>query len=203
MELCIKSDDLNDYLEISDIIDYDNPSIKSLAEDICITCKNDLERVEEIFKYVRDYIKHSADILGNIVTCKASDVLIHRQGTCYAKAHLLAALLRYYDIPTGFCYQRLLLSDEKPYLIIHGLNGVYLNDYDKWIRLDARGNKDGVNSEFSLEIEKLAFHVDVNQGEEDIMVVYAKPDSAVIDALNNYDTVEELFNNLPCDLKNR
>jgi len=38
----------------------------------------------------------------NPVTCKASDVLIYGTGYCYAKSHLLAALLRANAIPAGF-----------------------------------------------------------------------------------------------------
>lgn len=57
-------------------------------------------------------------------------------------------------IPTGFCYQKFILDDEAASrLIYHGLNGVYIQDYKKWIRLDARGNKTGVNAQFSIENE--------------------------------------------------
>ena len=47
----------------------------------------------------------------------------------FAKSHLLAALLRYKSIPTGFCYQKLILDDETaPVLIYHGFNGVYIEE---------------------------------------------------------------------------
>ncbi|VDN49128.1 ABC transporter ATP-binding protein [Petrocella atlantisensis] len=200
MDLNIESNDINDYLKSSTIINFDDQSIVFLAEEICKNKVDDVDRIKAVFEYVRDKIDHSADVNGSAVTCNASEVLKFGEGICYAKSHLLAALLRYHGIPTGFCYQRLLLSDDKQYLIIHGLNGVYVKSLDRWIRLDARGNKLGVNSEFSIEVEKLAFQVDENQGEEDILIVYKEPDSNVISALHKYDTVEELFNNLPCNL---
>lgn len=197
MTLIIESNDINDYLELSTIIDFDDPLVKHVAEELGKTKLDELDRIKVIFEYVRDKIFHSADVKGTVVTCKASEVLKYGQGICYAKSHLLAALLRYHGIPAGFCYQKLLLSEDERDLIIHGLNAVYLKSLDKWIRLDARGNKEGISSEFSVDIERLAFQVDESLGEEELMVVYTKPDKNVIDSLNKYDTVDELFKNLP------
>ena len=60
-------------------------------------------------------------------------------GICFAKSHLLAALLRCKSVPTGYCFQKLILDDETaPILVYHGLNGVYIKELKKWIRLDAR-----------------------------------------------------------------
>jgi len=42
---------------------------------------------------------------------------------------------------------------------IHALNAVYLAEFNKWIRLDARGNKEGVNAQFSIDQEQLAYLV--------------------------------------------
>jgi len=36
---------------------------------------------------------------------------------------------------------------------------VYLAEFNKWIRLDARGNKEGVNAQFSIDQEQLAYLV--------------------------------------------
>ena len=46
------------------------------------------------FEFVRDQIKHSRDYEMDPTTWKASDVLLHGTGYCYAKSHLLAAMLR-------------------------------------------------------------------------------------------------------------
>lgn len=55
------------------------------------------------------------------------------------------------SIPTGFCYQKLILDDETaPILIYHGLNGAFIRELGKWIRLDARGNRENVNAQFSI-----------------------------------------------------
>ena len=57
------------------------------------------------FEWVRDSIGHSYDVSDPRITLSATEVLEHRVGLCYAKSHLLAALLRAEGIPTGLCYQ--------------------------------------------------------------------------------------------------
>ena len=64
------------------------------------------------YEYVRDNNSLSADINEDVLTCTASEVLEVGHGICFAKSHLLAALLRAKSIPTGFCYQKLILDDE-------------------------------------------------------------------------------------------
>ena len=62
---------------------------------------------------VRDEISHSGDFRVNQPTCAASEVLRHKAGWCFAKSHLLAALLRANSIPAGLCYQRLVDVDSE------------------------------------------------------------------------------------------
>lgn len=201
MNLRPETDDLDAYLISTDIIDYENSSIKKVADGLAKDTKNEIELVRKVYEFVRDDIHHSVDINGEVVTCTASDVLKHKQGMCYAKAHLLAAILRHLNIPTGFCYQKLILNDEgKPWLVLHGLNAVYLKDISKWIRLDARGNKEGVNAEFSLDDEKLAFTIRKEFGESDDLTIYVHPGKNVISALTINKTVIELLDNLPSKL---
>ena len=73
-----------------------------------------VEVARACFEFVRDQIKHSWDFQLNPVTCRASDVLKHGTGYCYAKSHLLAALLRANRIPAGLCYQRLTVANDVP-----------------------------------------------------------------------------------------
>lgn len=201
IKLIIDSNNIDDYLEETPIINYSHPNIIKISKYYKSLFTNDVDMVKGIFKFVRDEISHSADINGEILTCIASDVLEHKQGICYAKSHLLAALLRSVGIPTGFCYQKLILDDETaPYLIIHGLNGVFIPSLERWIRLDARGNKIGVNSQFSLDKEQLAFPIRPELGEKDIMTVFHAPDKNVIEHLFLYKTRSELFDNLVKDL---
>lgn len=201
MHLELKSSVIADYLVSSPIIDYDNDAVRELAEYINREKPDEAGLVKTAFEYVRDNIGHSGDIHGKHVTCRASDVVKHREGVCYAKSHLLAALLRYHGIPAGFCYQRLVLDDAiPPCIVLHGLNGVFISSVKKWIRLDARGNRDGVDAQFSLDNEKLAFIAHPESEEEDIFMVYYEPDKNVVRCLNTYNTVDDLLKNLPVEL---
>ncbi len=139
MEFIIESEYLEDYLLELDVVNYSNRIIKDKIEELFNSTQTDVEKAKIAFEFVRDEISHSWDIQGEKVTCNASDVLKYKQGICYAKSNLLAALLRSQGIPTGFCYQRLMLFDtpEKGYSI-HAMNAVYLKSHSKWIRLDAR-----------------------------------------------------------------
>lgn len=87
-------------------------------------------------------------------------------------------------------------SDNSP-IVLHGLNSIYLKTIGKWIRLDARGNKPGVNAEFSVEEEKLAYIVNEDIGEFDNHIVYSKPNYNVINSLEKYKMFAELKENLP------
>lgn len=200
VKLQVQSADLGDYLERTPIINFDHHKVVALATQLKNSVESELDLIKRTFEYVRDEIHHTADIAGKIVTCKASEVLAANEGICYAKSHLLAALLRYHGIPVGFCYQLLWLDDQKSSRVIHGLNAVYLNGLQRWIRLDARGNKPGVDAQFNTESEKLAFPVRAELGETDYPIIFVNPDQNVMDALMRYTTVEKLWANLPQNL---
>lgn len=195
------SDEMDKYLKADDVIDFGNEEITQLADALFQKADSELDYIKIAYEFVRDHIFHSADKNEDMLTCTASEVLKAGHGICFSKSHLLAALLRCKSIPTGFCYQKLILDDETaPVLIYHGLNGVYLNEYKKWIRLDARGNKTGVNAQFSIETEQLAFPIRPEMGEEDDFVVYPEPDVKVLEKLRGNKTRTELWDNLPTEL---
>ena len=108
-------------------------------------------------------------------------------------------MLRAINIPTGFCYQRLTLGDtpESGYCI-HSLNAVYISELNKWIRLDTRGNKDGVNAQFSTEEEQLAFPIRTYYDEKDYPTIYMHPLKIAMDTLsNNTNCIEMCMHHLP------
>lgn len=201
MNITPSADNIEEYLKQDDVIDYKNYAITHLADLLFQRAHSEIEFIKTAYEFVRDKISHSADINEDIITCSASEVLKAGHGICFAKSHLLAALLRCKAVPTGFCYQKLILDDETaPVLIYHGLNGAYIKEYKKWIRLDARGNKDVVNAQFSLDEEYLAFPVRPEKGEEDCFTVYPDPDELILGKLRNNKTRTELWNNLPTEL---
>ncbi len=186
--------DLDNYLVHGAHIDWQHPDVSAKARELAAGCESAEEITQACFEFVRDQIRHSWDYRMNPVTCKASDVLHFGTGFCYAKSHLLAALLRANGIPAGLCYQRLTITDEPPYCL-HGLNAVYLLQYG-WYRMDARGNKPGVTAEFCPPHEKLAFPL-LNPGEQDLPGIWAEPHPAVVEVLERYDTVAQVAENLP------
>ena len=186
---------MQEYLAASEYINWQHPSIVEKAAELASGAASRLEMVEHCFNFVRDEIKHSSDYQMNPVTCRASDVLQYGTGYCYAKSHLLAALLRANAVPTALCYQRLALGSEGPPYCLHGLNAVYLEEYG-WYRMDARGNKPGVDAGFCPPLEKLAFPI-ASSEEQDIPGRWAEPLPEVVKALTGYATVQEVYANLP------
>ena len=159
-----------------------------------LTNLRDIELVEQCFEYVRDCIPHSWDIQSTIVTRKASEVVEKRTGICYAKSNLLAALLRRNGIPCGFCYQRLMIFDmpERGYSL-HAFNGVYIPSLQKWIVLDARGNKAGVHAIFSIEEPQLAFAVNEQLGEKTYPRIFVEPNEKTMAVLQLAKDAIEMY----------
>lgn len=194
MNLIPEKDSLNAYILCSDIIDCNNNLIQKKASQISKNASNEIETAKIIYSFVRDEIHHSSDINSNEVTYMASDVLKKKHGLCFAKSHLLAALLRSQKIPVGFCYQKLSTDYGK---IFHGLNGVYLDG--KWIRLDARGNEGGINAQFSLKEEKLAY-APQKEGDKDYPIIYADPHPKIINILQSNSSLDEVIKKIVCSL---
>lgn len=202
MNLIIESNILDDYLIESDEIDYSHISIREKANELSDNAQNEVEFVKAAFEFVRDHISHSWDIQSPRITYKASDVLQYREGICYAKSILLCALLRSKGIPAGFCYQRLTLGDtpETGYAL-HALNAVFFSTLNKWARLDARGNKVGVDAQFSIDEEQLAFPIRVHYDEIDYPSVYVCPDKKTISVLKQSTNCLAMYqNHLPSSL---
>lgn len=186
---------MKEYLEASEYIDWQAHEIIALASKLAENKKTDTDIAKSCFEWVRDEIKHSWDYKMNPVTYKASDVLKEGTGYCYAKSHLLAALLRANNIPAGLCYQRLSINDDGAPYSLHGLNAVYLKDFG-WYKIDARGNKDSVDAQFTPPHEQLAFPIN-DENEIDFPEILAKPVAVVIDVLINNNTIKDVFDHLP------
>ena len=269
------------YLASDPLINYESPEVSSLAEKLRLKDCDEISAVKKAYECVRDSFPHTFDVNAQGVACSASDVIKLGHGVCYAKAHLLAALLRYAGIPAGMCYQRLCLEtpDDQPglavpdvcglseseqsqklsatsstktqvvtdrpetqsimdnletlsvtdsaeaqsvadsveclsgaghagppttsctkprtRLVLHAANAVYLKSLNKWVRMDVRGNTNGVNAQFSVEHEQLAFKIHPQFDEEDGLVIYSKTPASVAHALSSSKTAQQLKENLP------
>ncbi len=76
-------------------------------------------------------------------------------------------------------------TPEKGYCI-HALNAVYIQSLNKWIRLDARGNKEGIDAQFSTEEEQLAFTIQEEFDEKDYPIIYTRPHPKTLTVLEKH-----------------
>ena len=196
MELIIESDDLRDYLkELPPVIQFNTPLIQKEIKAITAQTDSKREQAKLAFEFARDEIQHSFDSeTCTLVTINAEEAIEKKQGICFAKSHVLASLLRGMDIPTGFCYQR--KNNPKAGFVTHGLNAIYLEDTG-WFRVDPRGNKTGIDSQFTTDVEQLAYPIEPSKGEVDYPNVFTEPSPEVIAAMQNSENVQELFYNRP------
>ncbi len=203
-----ETDDLDAFLRPTPIIDSDDARVADKAQRIVRDTVADPEatreaiaidtlRAKALFEWVRDEIPHSYDIRSRTVTCSASDVLAQGTGICFAKSHLLAAMCRAVGIPAGLVYQRLRRSNDSGDFTLHGLNAIYLESLDRWIRVDPRGNKPGVDARFSLDEERLAFPSDTGRGEQIIETIFIDADPAVAGYLQNTPDLIDGWDDLP------
>lgn len=194
-DLIIK-DAIDEYLSASEYINWNEDSILSKADEFKKKYADEISLVKAVYEFVRDEIKHSWDAQDSRVTRSATEVLEQGVGICWAKVNLLAALLRACGIPAGICYQRLALGDvPETGFCIHALNAVYLKSLNRWIRLDARGNKPGVDAQFDPEREKLAFPVRREIGEADYRTVYAAPSDRLMKLLGENTDILYMYRN--------
>ncbi len=186
---------MKQYLEATEYIDWHHPAILEKARTLSAGETNKTVIAKRCFEFVRDKIKHSWDYKLGPVTCRASEVLEHGTGYCYAKSHLLAALLRANQIPAGLCYQRLSLHDGGPPYCLHGLNAIWLPDHG-WYRVDPRGNKTGIEARFSPPDEQLAFPIN-ERLEADLPEIWPEPLPVVVRVLTTHETIAQVYQNLP------
>ncbi len=201
MRFIFETPDQGAYLAASDVIDFQSPLVAAKIVAIRQEAATDVAQARLAFEFVRDQIAHSFDLNSAAVTISASEALAGHEGICFAKAHLLAALLRGLRLPTGFCYQRVLRkgTPESGYAL-HGLNAVYLPSRQVWFRLDPRGNKPGVNSQFSIEREQLAYPIRPELGEVDYPYVFVAPRAEVLASMRDSADGHALFYNRPAAL---
>jgi transglutaminase-like putative cysteine protease len=186
---------MEDYLRSSPIINWEDPDILALSQQIAAEHPTTTAIAKACFEWVRDQIRHSFDYQANPVTWRASDVLHHGTGYCYAKSHLLAALLRANQIPAGFCYQRLSIDDQGAPYSLHGFNAIYLPEFG-WYRVDPRGNRQGVDAQFHPPQEYLAFKIQYPE-EANFRNILSEPLPVVVQALQHHSTWDDMLDHLP------
>jgi transglutaminase-like putative cysteine protease len=183
------------FLRSTAAVDWATPALLTLALELGDGVDDTIEVARRCFEWVRDRIAHTVDHGHDIVTYRASDVLREGTGFCFAKSHLLAALLRANGIRAGLAYQRLALDSEAHAFCLHGLAAVDLPGYG-WYRVDPRGNKPGVDAGFTPPRERLAYPSS-RTGEVVFSKVYAEPVTLVVRALGLHQSASVLASCLP------
>ena len=190
------------FLLATDMIDFQHLAIQEKAQQLFTAGMNNIEKTRTAYCFVRDEIPHSFDCNAQVITARASDVLIHQTGICHAKANLLAALLRSQEIPTGYCFQHLTLADDDSLgYCVHAYNAVFIEN--NWVRLDARGNKPGVNAQFSLSEPTLAFQNRPEYDEYHWPGIYANPHRDTMLMLKKAGCLQDILDNIPDTLTDK
>lgn len=186
---------MTDFLRATPVVDCDHPSVRERARILREGHADAVTVARSCFEWVRDEIRHARDIGFLELPCSASETLAAGAGYCYAKSHLLAALLRANGIPSGFCYQRLSRNGTGAPFALHALNAVRLPGLG-WYRADARGDRSCIRTHFTPPFEKLAYAVNL-PGESNLPEVWSEPLPAVIGALRRATSAEDFYENLP------
>ncbi len=197
-------DDLSRYLEDTIVIDWQTPAVCEKARELVQGLADEEARARALFEWVRDEVTHSLDLASDetrdSVPCNASHVLREGTGLCYAKSHLLAALLRACGIPAGFCYQRLRATPPARGHALHGFVAAYLHGPGRWVLLDPRGDNDQVRTVFSTAEPSLAYLVDPDEGERFYDTIFTRPARRVIEVLDHAERLSAIRNHLPDEL---
>jgi len=87
------------------------------------------------------------------------------------------------------------IDDKGAPYSLHGFNAIHLPEIG-WYRVDARGNKAGVDARFTPPREQLAFKIQSSE-EADFPAVLAEPLYLIVEALQAHTTWNEMLHNLP------
>lgn len=182
-----------EYLAGDTVVEVEHPAVRALSGELRAAHPDDVDFTRAAFEWVRDRIRHSVDARDPRITVTAGEVLGAGVGLCYAKSHLLAAVARAGGVPAGLCYQQL-TDGGAP--VLHGLVAVYLAG--RWHRQDPRGNRTGIDAQFRLGHEQLAYPITKGSAGIDFAEVYVRPSPTVLAALRGaHDALELCRTGLP------
>lgn len=221
-----ESDDLGRYLEDTITIDWQTPAVMACGRALLagVSADDELARIERLFRFVRDEIAHTFDLppddlaersarvvdgfavdfVRRGIAGRASETLALGHGLCFAKSHLLAALLRFAGHPTGFCYARLVDDDRPGRFVLHGFVACHRPATGSWILLDPRGNRGRAGEAGSISTEcrgappySLAFVPDPDQGESLLPFILRRPGKRIVAWLERVPDQAALRRSLP------
>ena len=138
-------DSLNpeNFLSFSDVIDGDNPAVRSKVQEIIDGIEDGVERAVALFKWVRDSIKYTmyAPFMYRR-DYSASTILRRGEGYCVQKAVLLTTFYRVAGFPAGLIFADIVNHRAPPVAVefmgtnlftYHGYVALYLRE--KWYKV--------------------------------------------------------------------
>lgn len=134
----IQAAEVQDYLAVTNMCDYDNPWLRKKAEEIIDSASTSEEKALKIFYHVRDNIRFSLAYSRS----KASQIMKRGYGECGNKTNVQVALLRAAGIPARYRWVKArakvlhhLIADfvymNMPPVVSHFWCECYLNG--KWV----------------------------------------------------------------------
>ncbi len=188
------------YVEDTITIDWQTPPVMEKARALAVGRSDDVSKARAVYTFVRDEIAHSADAGRDELPCRASEVLEAGTGIGFSKSHLLAALMRAVGVPAGFCYQVLRQAKPEDGTLLYGFNAIYLQSSERWVPLDARGNKPGLDACFSTDDPRLAVTADPARGEWIYPLIWTRPAPVVVDLLSRNKSLSRIAEHVPSEL---
>lgn len=82
---------------------------------------------------------------------------------------------------------------------VHALNAVYVEG--RWIKLDARGNRLGMDAQFSFNKPILVFHPRLIYNESFWPGIYATPLGSCMKLLDEANCIQDILANIPDSLQ--
>ena len=178
-----------EFLASTDVVDWYHPDVQTAAWFLGGRRDRSASKIaKRCFEWVRDEIQHCMDFQRTEVTCRASEVLTHGTGFCYAKSHLLAAVCARMASRPASAINVFRSTAPASHSVCTDSMPSGLPDHG-WYRVDARGNKAGRDVlEFDPPHEQLAFATQL-PGERMLPEILAEPLPSVVDVLRQHSTV--------------
>jgi transglutaminase-like putative cysteine protease len=133
---------MEEYLQPTEFLDFDQSSVREFAEKHTTGANNETERAVALYYAVRDGFQYNPYLLDLRRTgLTASNLLTRNRGYCVEKAVLLAASARAVGVPSRLSFyivrnhiatEKLERALKKNYLVFHGAAEVFLNG--NWLK---------------------------------------------------------------------
>jgi transglutaminase-like putative cysteine protease len=193
--------ELGRYLEDTIVVDWQTPAVLERTRDLLAGVEaeaDELQRVDLLFRFVRDQVGDALESEVESVACSASQVLHLGVWLAFSRCHLLAALLRSCGVPAGFGYQR--LARETGGTTLHGFVGVWLARREIWVDLDPCGVAPG-GPLSCPEVDSGLMDPVMEEAELTYPTLWARPVREVTDLLDQAPNLAAIRTRLPAGLR--